>query len=372
VTITPFDDYPVHQTPQPIAHPVSGDPNHYDRYWFNGFSVDAEWFFGIALGVYPNRGIIDGAFSFVKDGAQQSVFGSGRAPADRSQTAVGPISIEVVQPLSTNVVRVKAAHLGLEAELTWRPRTIALEEPRTTFVDGTKTTLDSTRFTQWGVWEGWVDAAGERTEVKAAATRGTKDRSWGIRGVGDQPTTAPSTRMPGVFFSWAPTHFDDRCTHVMLFDNPDGTHSHISACTVPVIGEGAPTYGDESGVERADRLTANYTWRPGTRRVKQAVFDFDYGTRTEQLSYEPLLDFQMKGIGYFHPEWGHGRWHGESAEGSDSWRIEDLDLLNFTNIHIQSLCKVTSSDGRSGIGSLEQLAIGPHASGLTGLLDGAA
>jgi hypothetical protein len=371
VTITPFDDYPVHQTVQPIAHPVSGDPNHYDRYWFNGFSVDGEWFFGIAMGVYPNRGIIDAAFSFLLDGTQRSVFASGRAPVDRAHTAVGSIAIEVVQPLSTNVVRVNAAHLGMEAELRWRPRTIALEEPRQTFVDGLRTTLDSTRFTQWGVWDGWVNADGQRVEVSGAATRGTKDRSWGIRGVGDQVTSAPSTRVPGVFFSWAPTHFDDRCTHVMLFDRPDGTHSHISAVTVPLLGEGAPPFGDEDGVERAEHLTASYTWRPGTRRVKQAVFDFDYGSRTEQLIYEPLLDFQMKGIGYFHPEWGHGRWHGELAEGSDEWRIEDLDPLNITNIHIQSLCRVTSADGRTGIGSLEQLAIGAHASGLTGLLDGA-
>ena len=106
--------------------------------------------------------------------------------------------------------------------------------------------------------------------------------------------------------------------------------------------------------------------------MKQAVFDFHYPGRTEQLTYEPMLDFQMKGIGYFHPEWGHGRWHGEAAEGSDSWRSEDIDPLNITNIHIQSLCRVTSSEGRTGIGTLEQLAIGPHASGLTNLLDGAA
>ncbi len=30
----------IHQTADPVAHPVSGDPNHYDRYFFNGFSPD--------------------------------------------------------------------------------------------------------------------------------------------------------------------------------------------------------------------------------------------------------------------------------------------------------------------------------------------
>jgi hypothetical protein len=31
-----FDDYPIHQTPEPIVHRASSDPNAYDRYWFNG------------------------------------------------------------------------------------------------------------------------------------------------------------------------------------------------------------------------------------------------------------------------------------------------------------------------------------------------
>ena len=34
--LSPFDDYPIHPSADPIAHPATGDPNHYDRYWFNG------------------------------------------------------------------------------------------------------------------------------------------------------------------------------------------------------------------------------------------------------------------------------------------------------------------------------------------------
>lgn len=55
--LTPFDDYPVHQTPLPLAHVGDGHPDHYDRFWFNGYNEDL--FFAVALGLYPNRGIID-------------------------------------------------------------------------------------------------------------------------------------------------------------------------------------------------------------------------------------------------------------------------------------------------------------------------
>ena len=57
--LTPSDDYPIHQTALPLAHTASADPNHYDRFWFNGYTED--FYFAAGMAVYPNRGIIDGA-----------------------------------------------------------------------------------------------------------------------------------------------------------------------------------------------------------------------------------------------------------------------------------------------------------------------
>ena len=51
-----------------------------------------------------------------------------------------------------------------------------------------------------------------------------------------------------------------------------------------------------------------------------------------------------------------------------------LDPLTRENIHVQALCDatITLPDGRveHGLGILEQLALGPHPTGLTGILDG--
>jgi len=70
--LSKFDDYPIHQTSEPIAHPASGDRNTYGRYWFNGYAADGEFYFGIAAALYPNLGIMDCAFSLVRDGVQYS------------------------------------------------------------------------------------------------------------------------------------------------------------------------------------------------------------------------------------------------------------------------------------------------------------
>ena len=60
-----LDDYPIHQTPEPIAHAATSDRNVYDRTWFNGYSGDGSYYFGIGMAIYPHRGILDCAFSVV-------------------------------------------------------------------------------------------------------------------------------------------------------------------------------------------------------------------------------------------------------------------------------------------------------------------
>ena len=89
------------------------------------------------------------------------------------------------------------------------------------------------------------------------------------------------------------------------------------------------------------------------------------------MRLEPVLTFQMLGLGYLHPEWGHGTWKGESAVGRGEWVLADLDPLVAAHLHVQSLCRVDQG-GQRGVGVLEQLVIGPHEpSGLRQVLDGA-
>ena len=96
--LSSFDDFPIHQTSQPIAHTASADLNHYDRYFFNGYTRDTRLYFAAAMGLYPNRHVADAAFSVVVDGGtvdarQISVHASRRAPADRADAnQVGPIT----------------------------------------------------------------------------------------------------------------------------------------------------------------------------------------------------------------------------------------------------------------------------------------
>ena len=132
--LTPLDDYPIHQTALPIAHPASGDPNHYDRFWFNGYTED--FYFAVGMAVYPNRGIIDAR---VLDRARRRaairvrVGSHSRGPDADARSARS--TIEVVEPLRVTRVRVDAADLGIDADVTFTARTVALEEPRQTMYE---------------------------------------------------------------------------------------------------------------------------------------------------------------------------------------------------------------------------------------------
>ena len=367
--ITPFDDYPIHQTAEPVASPSTGDRNFYDRYFFNGYDASGEFFFAVALGIYPNRRVIDASFSVVHAGVQRSVHASGRAPLDRGVTVCGPVRVEVTEPLRRLRVRVDAPEHGLSADLTFAARTPAVQEPRTIMTSGVTVTGDYTRLTQWGSWRGTLTTGGTELACAPESVPGTRDRSWGVRAVGEPPGGAPAAEPPQFFWLWAPLHFEDHCTHFALIDDARGRHTYESACAVPLL----PGADERTPIDHARACDFAIDWAPGTRRARAATLSttgWD-GARTE-VRLTPLLTFPMRGIGYFHPEWAHGVWHGEEAVAGEADKLADLDPARPDAMHLQHLVRAEALDGTggTGVGVLEQLAIGPHApSGFTALFD---
>lgn len=368
----PLDDLPLHQTPEPIAHVATGDRNAYDRYFFNGYSPDGSIFFAAALGVYPNRQVIDGAFSVVRGGVQTSVHASGRLDPARVRTSVGPIAVEVVEPMRTLRVVVGPNDAGIVADVTFEARTEAVEEPRFTVHRGTRVVMDYTRLTQFGTWSGHVAVGDDRVDLAAEDVLGCRDRSWGIRSVGEREVGAPGGS-PQFFWLWAPLNLDDRCIHVDFQEDATGRRAHANGELVPLLDvPGAPLQLDEPPARRVPDVGHEVVWRPGTRRSDAATLTLrPAGGEAVAVELEPILDFQMLGIGYLHPEWGHGMWKGEEAVGVESWRLDELDPLAPQHLHVQQLVRVRIGE-EAGTGVLEQLVIGPHQpSGFTGLADGA-
>jgi hypothetical protein len=370
--LTRFDDYPIHQTPEPIAHPASSDRNVYDRYWYNGFAKDGEFYFGVAMGRYPHRGVLDCAFSIVRDGMQHNFHGSRRAPDDPGDTSVGPFRIEIVEPMKIARVVLEPNETGIECDLTFTARTACVEEGRQTSQAQGRIMMDATRFAQWGRWQGVIRYAGQELAVDAERTYGTKDRSWGVRRVGEPEVGgAPGRTPPQFYFMWAPTQFDDCCTHFGRFEDGRGQAWHQGGAITPTYDDPAKIPVQDPGTQHFPFLERSITWEPGTRRARAAEITLVGPDERHVIQLEPLLCFRMKGIGYGHPQWSHGVWKGELAIGGDSWKCDELDELAPDNLHVQQVMRARWGD-RVGVGVLEQIVVGPHEpSGFTGTLDGA-
>src|SRR5262250_1415074 len=95
--ITRADDYPIHQTAEPVAVAGAGARNFYDRYFFNGYARDGSVFFAVAMGQYPNRAVADAAFNVVHRGRQHIVRASRISGGERMDSQVGPIAVEVLE-----------------------------------------------------------------------------------------------------------------------------------------------------------------------------------------------------------------------------------------------------------------------------------
>lgn len=369
-----LDDYPIHQTPEPIAQPATSERNLYDRTWFNGYAADGSYFFAVTMAIYPHRGILDGALSVVTPGGEQHcVFASRRAPVERTETNVGPLRLEVLEPMRRTRIVLEENESGLACDLVFSARTAAIQEGRQTLWNGARRIMDATRFDQFGRWHGVISTPDGEIRVDKAVCHGIKDRSWGHRQVGEPETGGAPAAAPSSFFLWTPIAWDDHITHAIFFDNERGE---------PLINEGvtAPLYPSEAAIpavqDGRDRRLAHVAHRlayhPGTRLARRAEIDLmahDGAVRTLRL--EPLLKFQMKGLGYVHPKWGHGRWQGELAVGCESFDPAALHPLETPNLHTQLLIRAYDGD-QTGLGVLEQFCRGPYApAGFTDLLDGA-
>lgn len=360
--LTEFDDFPVHQTSRPLAYLSTSERNAYGRYWFNGFHPDGDFYFGIAFAVYPNREVMDCALSILtKDGNQHSFRASRRMRGDRTDMRIGPFTLSIVEAMRTLHVTIDDNATGITADLTFRATTPAHEEPLDQYRQGVRTVMETTRFTQFGMWGGSITAGGRTLVIDPAVVHGTRDRSWGWRWTGEPEQGISRQNPEQVFWLWAPIAWRDRATHYGLFEYADGRRWKEFAHVFPRFDADAgfdPVSLD--GFSDIGAAGHRLSFEPGSRFAGVSEIDLaHHDGAIETIRLTPLLRFPMLGIGYGHPDWGHGFYKGEEAIMSESWNVNDLDPLAMQHQHCQTVVRATSGDA-IGHGVLEQSIIGPH------------
>jgi hypothetical protein len=353
--LTAADEWHVHQTPEPIA--VAGtDRNFYDRSYLGAFDAESGLMVAVAFGIYPHLNVADAHLTIVVDGTQHCLHASKTLHSDRATLRVGPIAIEIIEPL--HQLRVTADSTdGLAAELTLTGRHFPIEEPRFIHRIGPRAFMDYTRLSQAMAVSGWVKVDGVWTAIENGAF-GLRDRSWGIRPTGapdPQPYQPPVA--PQFAWMWTPVRLPDRTIYWHMNAEASGRPWNTRAAICP----------DDAGPQ--DHIHAHGVMTPvikkGTRWVTGAELSIQADDGSElTLNYTPRAYLEMQGLGYRHPVWSHGLVHGELEVAREAIDLHAPSPRDLNRWHRQLLCDVTATSAAGserGTGVLEHLFIGPYA-----------
>lgn len=358
MNLSPLDEYPIHQTHAPVTWPATSDRNFYDRSYFNVLDREGRFMVLTGIGYYPRLGVKDAYFVVRRGDTQTAVHLSDAIDDDRLQPHVGGYRLEVIEPLQELRLTLEPTE-GISADLTWRGLfPAALEEPHSMLTDR-RVTLQASRFAQVGTWEGWIEVDGERLEVTRSSSIAARDRSWGIRPVGEaEPPGRPDAAFRGMWWLYLPLAFDEYQLFLILHEDPDG-HRSLYDCT---------RRWRDGRVEQLDGVRVHVDYRAGTRIPRGVRVEFmnRAGDRikleVESKLYAPIAF----GSGYGgDSSWAHGSWKGEGFTERVSFDLTDPDVMAgaaFSLIDHVGAAVCTEADGttREGAGLFEHGVIGPH------------
>ena len=122
---------------------------------------------------------------------------------------------------------------------------------------GNRVTLDAQRFAQVGSWAGRIVIDGEEIAVDPSVWIGSRDRSWGIRPIGEaEPAGRPADPpFEGMWWLYIWMAFDDFGIVVIIQEAPDGFRS-LNDCT---------RIWRDGRVEQLGWLRVKIHYRSGTR-----------------------------------------------------------------------------------------------------------
>lgn len=357
--IGPLDEYPIHQLPQPISWPGSSDRNFYDRSYLNAHDRTGDIFLITGIGYYPNLGVKDAFVLIAHGGTQTAIHLSDGIDQDRLHPHVGAYRIDVTEPLRRLRVVLEETR-GIAVDLTWRGLFDVVQEQPHLLRSGNRVTLNAQRFAQLGTWSGLIAIDGQEISVDPASWIGSRDRSWGIRPVGEpEPVGRPADpSFEGMWWLYMPMAFDDFAVVLIIQEQPDGFRS-LNDCT---------RIWRDGRVEQLGWPRVSTRYRSGTRIPTGAVIE---ASRPDGagvcFEVESKLSVPIHvGGGYGgDPDWLHGMWKGEKFTERLTYDMTDPAIVARSGFGVidhvgRATCRDGDGDPVEGWGLYEHGVLGRH------------
>jgi len=351
--LSSWDDYPVHQISEPIRHVGTSDRNFYDRYYFNLHASSGELFMVMSLGQYPNLGVQD-CFAAVSRGKKFRVVRASRTLGDRMDLSVGPFRVEVVKPLEQLRFVLEPNPHGVSCDVTWHGSIPAFLEPRQYIRKHGRVLFDTCRFAQTGTWTGTLSVGNELFDVTPDRWWGTRDRSWGVRPVGEpeHPGIRQGEGQMTGMWNYSPMQFDDHAIFYILNETDAGERP---------LEESVRVWHDPArSPEWLGRPEHAHVLVPGTRIVRSSTIRFpDAPEGPIEVAVTPLKRaFIAVGTGYgMEQDWRHGMYQGDLVVQGLEYDEDEIAPIGQYGIvdHVARF----EYDGRTGHGLHEHGFFGP-------------
>ena len=358
--IGPADDLLGHPTPdtfdtgaQRVRDPEVADTNHSvftERYWYMGATVPlGDVVFGAGLGYYANRKIMDGYAGVTVGGTQYAFCASRQCGDDPFTPAIGPLRIEIEEPLRVHRIVLDPNESGLTMDLRYTARLPTNDEGRDRLMRGGVMVADVSRFVQMGRYEGWIAVAGRQLAFRQHEFWGARDRSWGLR---IEPRTdesnPPLTRFNPMLFIWVCAQFEAHGYHFFLKEDAPGVvRSFVGNQT---FASGAPE-------RRVVSMEHDLQWQPDpwAQRLMSGSIRLNFadgGTTVLGLRVLPGWFALKAGMYGGYEGWSHGDDKGPLHTGARAWDLADPATRRKLRTLAEHAIEFTE-DGQTGYGTFQ-------------------
>ena len=316
--LTRFDDFPYHQTVSSFSLPATSDSHFNDGYYFAWYRPGEHWFCGLRL--HPNNNVMDGYAGVVAHGHQTSLRVSRALRPDPDTLRVGPLHVEIVEPMRKQRLTLDENRSGLafDVEVTASSPQF-VEHIETQFRHG-RLFNHLIRYSQVGRASGRVAAGSDSATVER--WHSCRDHSWGIRS-----TMGPHVPIGGI----EPKRRDPRAIRIWIpfevADHAGFLHTHEDATGATLDFEGRLDFfdGSQVGLTSVDHA---FVYHPDSRRLAGGRFTLvDEAGGQHAYEFETAADpAHPQGFGYTRG-WSDGGqpgvYRGEYFEEFDQFATND-------------------------------------------------
>jgi hypothetical protein len=335
MTLSPFDEYPIHQTPHPFAYVPSTDFTWDEGCYFGVFNAEQKVFLATGYRVNPNTDMI-GGFALLNVAGKQHTVRFSRCWRRDMTTRIGPFSVDVVEPLRTLRVKLASNDGQLGFDILWEGVSPALLEDHHVAENRGRRTTDQSRYCQAGAPGGFIELAGKRWNVDPTAWAAARDHSWGLyaerRPLSPDPRWLPPRLQKGIARAlrfWIIFRSEPFSGFYHLHEDAEGVQRDFSDVFGTALGGSIfqGWSGMPLGISSA-KHTATYI--PGTRVLKQvtmSIVDTEGGHWTQEFvaSGAPWVG---KTSGYYPGGWKDGG-NVHTYHGSEELALE-WDSFDFS------------------------------------------